>query len=147
MNPQFLAVMSHNVTYTQEVLESITYTHDYWIFLAPLLLHAADVITGWIQATINSKWDSTKMRYGIMRKAGMMIIVILAYCFEYAIEAVRQAHVATFLSVCIVVMEVVSVFENLDQAGVPIPGPIKRRLKKARKDIENEENDLDKREQ
>lgn len=139
MNPQFLTVMAHNVTYTEEVIQSITYTHDYWIFLAPLLLNASDVITGWIQATINGCWDSTKMRYGIMRKALMMLMVVVAYCFEYAIEAVHRAHFATFVSGMIIVMEAVSIFENLDQAGIPIPAFIKKRLKKARKDMEKDD--------
>lgn len=139
--------MVHNVTYTEEVIQSITYTHDYWIFLAPLILHISDVITGWVQATINGCWDSTKMRYGVMRKSLMMLIVIIAYCFEYAIEAVHMVHFATWVSGLIIIMEAVSIFENLDQAGIPIPGPIKRMLKKAKKDLEEENKDaLDKRE-
>ncbi len=133
--------MANNANYTEEVLQSITYTHDYWIFLAPLLMHMADVITGWVQATINKTWDSTKMRNGIMLKALLLFIVILAYFFEYAIEAVRQAHVATFVSIVIVWMELVSVFENLHKAGVPLPRFIEIHLKKAKEELKDVEKD------
>lgn len=141
MNPTFLAAIKSNAAFTGEALDAITYTHDYWIFLAPLLLNAVDVVTGWIQATINGCWKSTKMRYGIMRKAGMMLIIILAYCFEYAIEAVHEAHVATFVSVYIVVMELLSICENLDHAGVPIPGFIRNRLGKVKERMEEKGNE------
>lgn len=143
MNPQFLAIMTNNLAYTEETFEAITYTHDYWIFLAPLLSSAVDIITGWIQATINSRWESTKMRYGIMRKAGMFLIIVVAYCFEYAIDAVRMTHVATAVSGYIVFMELLSILENLDQAGVPVPKFLRNRLKKVQEHL----NDLDKEEQ
>ena len=47
-----------------DVLQEISYTHRFWVFLLPLILMAADVVTGWIQASVNGTWDSTKMRKG-----------------------------------------------------------------------------------
>ena len=104
-----------------EILQDITYTHAYWIFLLPVVGAVADIITGWIQASINGTWDSTKMRTGLYRKGGELLIVILAFIAEYALEVVAKAHVATLLSIYIVIMEALSVLENLDQAGIPIP--------------------------
>lgn len=83
------------------------------------------------------------MRYGIMRKASMMLIIAVAYSLEYAIEAVHQTHAATVLSILILAMEAISIFENLDAAGIPIPNFIRKRLKKAKKQMEEyEEDDL-----
>lgn len=62
-----------------EITEEIHYSHDYWIFLLPLVLIASDVVSGWIQATINSTWDSTKMRKGLFRKGGEMMVVVVAW--------------------------------------------------------------------
>ena len=57
-----------------EFIREISFTHRYWILFLPLFLMAADVVTGWIQATINETWDSTKMRVGLYRKSGEILL-------------------------------------------------------------------------
>lgn len=122
-----------------ETLQELSYTHEYWIFLLPVIGAGADIITGWIQATINRTWDSTKMRTGLYRKGGEILVIILAFIAEYALVPVAQAHVATFISIYIVLMEAISVMENLDQAGVIIPKFIRFRLGKIKDDLDNEQ--------
>ena len=111
-------------------ISQITYTHAYWIFLLPLIGAAADILTGWIQASINGTWDSTKMRKGLYRKSGEILIVLLGYAAELAVDIAAQAHVATFLSIYVVIMEILSVIENLDQAGVAVPSFLRDKLGK-----------------
>lgn len=113
-------------------LNNITYTHAYWIFLLPVIFAAADILTGWIQAGVNGVWDSTKMRRGLYRKAGEISVVLLGYIAECAVSVLSQAHVATFLSIYIVIMEILSIIENLDQAGVTVPGFLRDRLEKVK---------------
>lgn len=137
MNVAAAIYVTQSAEFLSEALGSLQYTHAYWIFLAPLIMEALDILTGWLQATINKTWDSTKMRYGLMRKAGMMSIVIVAYIFEFAISAVANAHVATFASVYVVVMEMLSVCENLDQAGIAIPKFVRDRLAKVKDNLDN----------
>jgi phage-related holin len=60
-----------------ESIKEITFTHRYWILLLPLILMAADIVTGWIQATINGTWDSTKMRKGLYRKSGALLVIVV----------------------------------------------------------------------
>ena len=111
-----------------EITEEIHYSHDYWIFLLPLVLIASDVVSGWIQATINSTWDSTKMRKGLFRKGGEMLVVVIAWIVGIAVP--MDINIAVFFSAYIVLMELVSVIENLDLAGIPMPVWIIKRLKK-----------------
>lgn len=111
-------------------LTNISYTSIYWLFLLPAIWIAVDIITGWIQASVNGTWDSTKMRKGLFRKGGEFLVVIIAFITEYAIPVLQDIHVARFASIYIVVMEILSVIENLDQAGVPIPNFLHDRLKK-----------------
>ena len=118
---------------------NITYSHEYWLFLLPLIGAASDIITGWIQASVNSSWDSTKMRKGLYRKAGELLVVLLGCVAEYAVPMARDAHIATFLSLYIVLMEIISVIENLDHAGVVIPAFLKDRLQKTKDDIDKGE--------
>ena len=111
-------------------LTNISYTSIYWLFLLPAIWIAVDIITGWIQASVNGTWDSTKMRKGLFRKGGEFLVVVIAFVTEYAIPVLQDIHVARFASIYIVIMEVLSVIENLDQAGVPIPSFLHDRLKK-----------------
>lgn len=112
-----------------DTLQNISYTHRFWVFLLPLVLMAADVVTGWIQASVNGTWDSTKMRKGLFRKSGELLIIIVAYVIYEAIAL--PVDVPVFISGYVVIMEILSVLENLDQAGVPVPAWLTRRLKKA----------------
>lgn len=112
-----------------DTLQNISYTHRFWVFLLPLVLMATDIVTGWIQASVNGTWDSTKMRKGLFRKSGELMIIVVA-CVIYEAIAL-PVDVPVFISAYIVIMEVLSVLENLDQAGVPVPAWLTHRLKKA----------------
>jgi toxin secretion/phage lysis holin len=109
-------------------LQDITFSHSYWLFLLPLICAGADIVTGWIQATVNGTWDSTKMRKGLYRKAGELLVVVLSYVICKAL--IIPMDVTSGVSAYIVIMELVSVLENLDQAGVPIPVFVTKNLKK-----------------
>ena len=138
MNFVFANYLYQNADFLDTALDTVQYTHQYWIFLMPLILAGADIITGWIQASINATWDSTKMRKGLFRKGGELLVVVLAFVTEYALQVAAQAHVATFLSIYIVIMEALSVLENLDQAGVPIPPIIRDKLGKVKHELDGE---------
>lgn len=115
-------------------LESIKFTRDYWLILLPLICAVADIVTGWIQATVNGTWDSTKMRKGLYRKGGELLAVLLAWVI--CIALVLPMDVTTFVAAYIVIMEVVSVIENLDQAGVPMPSWLTHKLQKVAKELD-----------
>lgn len=114
-------------------IQKVNFTSRYWVLLLPLILMAADIITGWIQATVNGTWDSTKMRKGLYRKSGEILIIVLAYVISVAISL--PFDVAAFIAGYVVIMELISVCENLDQAGLPVPTWIVRRLGKVAKDM------------
>ena len=116
-----------------ETVQEIKFTSNIWPILLPVILMGADVLTGWIQASINNTWDSTKMRKGLFRKSGELIIIILAYVIQTAVAL--PVDVFIFISIYVCIMEVLSVIENLDQAGLPVPSWITKRLKKAMNDI------------
>ena len=122
-------------------LSNFSYSHIYWIFLLPLIGAGADIVTGWIQATINGTWDSTKMRKGLYRKGGELLVVIIAFIAEAAIPVIAEYKVATWISLYIVIMEAVSVLENLDQAGVGFPKSILKKLGKVKDELDGEDND------
>ena len=116
-----------------ETVQEIKFTSNVWPILLPVILMGADVLTGWIQASINNTWDSTKMRKGLFRKSGELIIIILAYVIQTAVAL--PVDVFIFISIYVCIMEILSVIENLDHAGLPVPAWITKRLKKAMNDI------------
>ena len=119
-------------------LRNISFTHRYWILFLPLFLMAADVITGWIQATINETWDSTKMRVGLYRKSGEILVIVIAYVIYAAINL--PVDMPAFIAGYIIIMEIISVAENLDEAGLPVPRWVTRRLKKVADDLSEDED-------
>ena len=86
-----------------ETIQEINFTNRYWIILLPLILMAADIVTGWIQATVNGTWDSTKMRKGLYRKSGELLVIILAYVISVAISL--PIDVAAFIAGYVIIME------------------------------------------
>ena len=121
-----------------EQLRNISFTHRYWILFPPLFLMAADVVTGWIQATINETWDSSKMRVGLYRKSGELLVIIIAYVVYAAISL--PVDVPAFIAGYIIVMEIISVAENLEEAGLPVPRWVTRRLKKVADDLSEDDD-------
>ena len=120
-------------------ISALTYSHIYWIFLMPLIGAGADIVTGWIQATINGTWDSTKMRKGLYRKSGELLIVVLGFVAEQAVPVIGQYKLATWISLYICIMESISVLENLDKAGVGFPKSILRKLGKVKEELDGDE--------
>lgn len=116
-----------------ETLSQIHFTAPYWELLLPCIGAGADIITGWLQATINGTWDSTKMRRGLYRKIGEIMVVVLAWVVGVAI--VLPVDIAQMAAIYILIMEGISILENLDQAGINIP-ILKKILKKAQESID-----------
>ena len=127
-------------------LSNITYSHVYWVFLLPMIGAGADIVTGWIQATINGVWDSTKMRKGLYRKGGELLTVLVGFVAQEAVPVVADCRLATWISLYVVVMEAISCLENLSKAGVSFPRSILSKLGKLRKELDGDEEEKDDRE-
>lgn len=121
-------------------LSHFSYSHIYWIFLLPLIGAGADVVTGWIQASINNNWKSDIMRAGLYRKSGELLIVVLGFVAEQAVPVIGQYKLATWISLYICIMETISVLENLDKAGVGFPKSILKKLGRLKDEMDGDED-------
>lgn len=119
---------------------TFSYSHIYWIFLLPLIGAGADVVTGWIQASINNNWKSDIMRAGLYRKSGELLIVVLGFVAEQAVPVIGQYKLATWISLYICIMETISVLENLDKAGVGFPKGILKKLGRLKDEMDGDED-------
>ena len=111
--------------------DMITFSAPYWEVLLPAIFALADVITGLLQAQINGTKNSSVMRKGLYRKAGEILIVGLAWVF--CLATAFPVDLAGYIAAYIVLMEALSVSENLKLAGVPVPDWV---TKKAREQAE-----------
>lgn len=100
-----------------EIISSLNFSSIAWQIMSPIIFSIADVITGFIQALINKNVDSTKMRNGLLHKALIITIILLSFVADITFSL-------NFISkiVCgyVIIMEVMSIAENITNAGIDI---------------------------
>lgn len=114
-------------TTSMDIIYSIHFANNYWILALPAIFAVSDVITGFLQAQINGTKNSSIMRKGLYRKCGELGVILLVWvtCIALALPVKYPAAVAIY--VCI--MEALSILENLQRMGVPIPDFITKKAK------------------
>lgn len=97
--------------------ENLSFSGTLWQLITPLIFSFADIITGYIQALINNNIDSQKMRVGLWHKALIVIVIALSFIIQFAFNL---DYISSVVGIYVIVMEIVSILENLQKAGVPI---------------------------
>lgn len=118
-----------------EVLSQMKFTNDFWLIALPAILMSLDVATGFINAWAKNEIKSSVMRQGLARKFGELVILGIGQLFFFGIGLPK--YCVGFVSFYIILMELISICENLDKLGVPIPKFIKKVLNNAEKKIED----------
>ena len=109
-----------------EIFSNIKFTNDAWIFLVPTILMGLDILSGMINAWAKKEFKSSKIRLGLAKKCGEILILIIGEVLTAGLMLPK--YVITAISVYIIFMELTSLIENLDKLGVPIPKSIKDRI-------------------
>lgn len=121
-------------------LENLRFVNELWIFIVPCALMAFDIVTGSINAWSKKDFKSAKMRQGLVKKCGEISILAIGTIFKFGFGL--PWYIVGFLAFYIMVMELISICENFDAMGIPIPKFIKKALANARKKYEGgEKND------
>lgn len=117
-----------------EIIQSLSFSSILWQILAPILFSLGDIITGFIQAVINNDVDSTKMRTGLLHKILLILILFLSILLDITFNL---SFCSKSVSIYIIVMEILSICENLTKAGVEM-GKLSEILKIGRSENDNE---------
>ena len=125
-----------------EALQNLKFAKDFWVVLMPSILMAIDVLTGFINAWARKIIKSSVMRQGLARKFGELVVLGIAQLFFYGVGMPKYAVIG--ISTYIMVMELISINENLIKLGVPIPKFIKDALMKAEEKIDDLSKEEDK---
>lgn len=96
-----------------------------WMFIIPIFLMVADVITGYVASWKNHTIKSQKMRDGLVKKVGELVCITFGFVMFWATDIMAFI---TSIGAYISFMELVSIFENLDKMDVKVPGFISKRI-------------------
>jgi toxin secretion/phage lysis holin len=123
-----------------DLREAMSTAEDYKLLLLPFILMVLDFLTGITHAWATGHLKSYKMRDGLNKKVGEICILLVGYIFTWTINAPKYLMIG--LTIYIVIMELISLSENLDKMGVPLPKPLKKALRNAEyKAIEGEKTE------
>ena len=99
----------------EEIIKNLDFSSLGWQIATPIIFSIADIITGFIQAVINNDIQSKKMRQGLLHKVLIIIILLLSFVASITFNI---SIISKFVAIYIIVMETISIFENLKKAGI-----------------------------
>lgn len=102
-----------------QVASQFHFRNELWVLFIPLGLMAVDVFTGIIKAWAHNDFQSAIMRAGLAKKAGEIMILVVGELISYGM--ILPDSIMNGISFYIIFMEVMSIMENLDELGIPIP--------------------------
>lgn len=111
----------------EELLQFVSqfdFRNDWWVLFTPLIIMGVDIITGVVKAWVNKNFEASIMRTGLGKKAGEAAILIIGELLSYALNLPNI--VMNCVSFYIIFMEGMSILENVDELGIPVPGFIKK---------------------
>ena len=120
----------------QDIMGQVQFVSLLWMLIIPAVLMAVDWLTGLANAWAKGEIISSKMRTGGVKKLGELVVLGLGLLFMVGMNMPQT--IEGFISLYIIVMELVSIAENLVAAGVPLPPGIKKRLKNAKEELNEE---------
>lgn len=109
----------------EELIQEIHFSSMKWAVIAPLILMILDVITGYYNAWRSKKVSSSKMRNGLGKKLAEIAYVVVGILLKYAIGADAVMY---FVIIYVCYMEIVSLAENCDKLGFPMPQKLRDKL-------------------
>ena len=123
------------------IISQFHFRNELWVLFIPLGLMAIDVLSGVIKAWAHNDFQSSIMRSGLAKKAGEIVILVvgeLVSCGLLLPEAVMNS-----ISFYIIFMEIMSILENADALGIPIPKFVKDVINNANDQLQNGQHKKD----
>ena len=102
-----------------QFVEQFHFRNELWVLFIPLGLMAIDVLTGIIKAWAHNDFQSAIMRAGLAKKAGEIMILVVGELISYGL--MLPDAIMNCISFYIIFMETMSILENADELGIPVP--------------------------
>lgn len=123
------------------IVSQFHFRNELWVLFIPLGLMAIDVLSGVIKAWAHNDFQSSIMRSGLAKKAGEIVILVVGELVSFGLllpEAVMNG-----ISFYIIFMEIMSILENADALGIPIPKFVKDVINNANDQLQNGQHKKD----
>lgn len=101
-----------------------------------MFMMAIDIVTGFLNAWKKKQVKSSVMRTGLAKKVGEICVILIGVAIVKGTTAPH--YILAGLAFYISLMEAVSIAENLDKLGVPIPKWFKKAIGTLKDTIQNE---------
>lgn len=124
----------------QSLVTKFHFVNEIWAVMIPITLMGIDIITGLLNAWLKKEVKSSILRKGLAKKVGEICVILIGELFVLGLEL--PTAITTGISLYIIIMELISICENLEKLGVPIPKFIKNALASSEKKI-NEDSEKD----
>jgi len=122
-----------------EIMKELHLQSKVWILLLPCICMSFDILTGLLYAWISETFQSARMRAGLAKKVGELSYIILGCVAAYALGI--PLYIAMAISIYIDFMECMSIMENCDHLGVPLPGFVRRVVNNVNESLQNDDLD------
>lgn len=116
-------------------LSAFSFKSDFYTITLPMFMMAVDIVTGFLNAWKKKQVKSSVMRTGLAKKMGEICVILIGVALVKGTTAPH--YILAGLSFYIILMEAVSVAENLDKLGVPIPKWFKKAIGTLKDTIQN----------
>lgn len=120
-----------------DLIQQFQFRNGLWTVLIPIILMGVDIITGLTNAWVKGEIKSSILRKGLAKKIGEMVVLMLGEVFLFGMSL--PLAIMDGISIYIILMELISICENLVKLGVPIPNFIKKALADTEEKINGEE--------
>lgn len=100
-----------------QVIQNLNFSSLLWQIIMTLCFILGDVIVGFISAIIQKNVDSQKMREGLLRKILLIIVIFLSFIIQYGFNITT---ISKIVCIYIIIMEIISILENLKKAGIDL---------------------------
>lgn len=120
------------------LLNQIKSVNSYRVLILPFSLMVIDFLTGVFNAWATGHLKSYRMREGLNKKFAEISIILVSLIFTWVLMIPK--YIMYGFALYVIIMELISICENLDKMGVPIPKFIKNALRNAEYKIQNEDN-------
>lgn len=117
------------------MISDFVITNSIWFILLPLILCTLDVVTGYLNAWIKNDVQSVKMREGLGKKVGELVYCSVGLLINLLFSL---PSISYFITGYICLMEIMSLAENCDKLGVPMPNILKKKVNNIKEDLEGD---------
>lgn len=120
-------------------ISQFRFRNELWILFIPLGLMAIDILTGIIKAWAQNDFKSAIMRAGLAKKAEEILILVAGELISFGLMLPEAVMNCT--SFYIIFMEGMSILENVDELGIPVPGFVKRVINNVDEQLKDDSDD------